>query len=49
VFGALDPSADDARALWTESVATCRRLVHSVGALGRLRCALSVTSLRPER
>jgi Transglutaminase-like superfamily/TgpA N-terminal domain len=49
VFGALDPSADDARALWTESVATCRRLVRSVGALGRVRCALSATSLRPER
>jgi hypothetical protein len=48
VFGALDPSADDAQALWIESIATCRRLVHSVGTLGRLRCALSVTSLRPE-
>lgn len=49
VFGARDPSADDARALWSEAVGTCRRLVRSGGTLGRLRCALSVTSLRPER
>lgn len=49
VFGAREPSADDAAALFSESVATCRRLVHSAGARGRLRCALSVSSLRSER
>jgi len=49
VFGARDPSSEDAGELWGESVATCRRLVHSVGLLGRVRCALSVSSLRPER
>jgi hypothetical protein len=49
VFGAHEPSSDDARALWSEALAACRRLVHSVGILGRVRAALSVTSLRPER
>ena len=49
VFGALAPSTDDAAALFSESVATCKRLVHSAGVRGRLRCALSVSSLRPER
>jgi Transglutaminase-like superfamily/TgpA N-terminal domain len=49
VFGARNPSTADARALWNESVATCRRLVQQAGRLDRLRCALSVSSLRPER
>jgi hypothetical protein len=49
VFGAREPTNDDARALWKESTATCRRLVHSVGPLGRVRCALNVTSLRAAR
>lgn len=49
VFGAREPTADDAGALWSEAVATCRRLVHAVGPLGRVRCALNVTSLRPGR
>ena len=49
VFGAHEPTADDAGALWSEALATCRRLVHSVGPLDRVRCALNVTSLRPAR
>jgi transglutaminase-like putative cysteine protease len=49
VFGAARPSSDEARALWSEALAACRRLAHSVGIFGRLRGALNITSLRPER
>jgi hypothetical protein len=49
VFGASDPSPADARTLWNEALATCRRLNYSVGMLGRVRGALSISSLRPER
>jgi transglutaminase-like putative cysteine protease len=49
VFGAREPTNDDARALWKEATATCRRLVHSVGPFARVRCALNVTSLRAVR
>ena len=49
VFGAHDPTAHDARALWRESMATCRRLARSDGVRSRLRAALSVSSLRSER
>lgn len=49
VFGASDPSSADAQTLWNEALATCRRLNYSAGMLGRFRCALSISSLRPER
>ena len=49
VFGARQPTLDDARTLWTEALTTCRRLARSAGPLERLRCALNVTSLRSGR
>ncbi len=48
VFGPVEPTVDDARELWKESMLTCRRLSHSAGTVDRVRGALSVSSLRPE-
>jgi hypothetical protein len=49
VFGDPDPSEHEARCVWDEVIGIRQRLAGSIGRLDRIRCALSLTSLRTER